>query len=144
MSIIQGSGMNPMAQSMWDSAPPLSTSSSVIPTMQVDWKETAEGHVIKADLPGVRKEEVKVELERGGVLVISGERHRELEEKGDTWRQMERTSGKFTRRLQLPDDAKVEAVKAFMEHGVLTITVPKADLNKPQIEASEKREIANN
>ncbi|URE29783.1 heat shock [Musa troglodytarum] len=97
--------------------------------MQVDWKETGEVHVIKADLPGVRREEVKVELESGGrVLQISGERRR---------RQVERSSGRFMRRLSLPANAKVEGVKASMEHGVLTVVVPKAEVNQPRLESAQ-------
>uniref|UniRef100_A0A0E0BWT2 SHSP domain-containing protein n=1 Tax=Oryza meridionalis TaxID=40149 RepID=A0A0E0BWT2_9ORYZ len=50
---------------------------------RVDWKETPESHVFKADLPGVKKEEVKVEVEEGNVLVISGQRSKEKEDKND-------------------------------------------------------------
>ncbi|CAL9145074.1 class I heat shock protein-like [Musa acuminata AAA Group] len=131
--------MDPFAQGLWDSssaAPP--AAAAELPGMQVDWKETGEVHVIKADLPGVRREEVKVELESGGrVLQISGERRREVQETGDTWRQVERSSGRFMRRLSLPENAKVEGVKASMEHGVLTVVVPKAEVNQPRIESAQ-------
>ncbi|CAL9153597.1 class I heat shock protein-like [Musa acuminata AAA Group] len=132
--------MDPFAQGLWDSssAAPPAAAAAELPGMQVDWKETGEVHVIKADLPGVRREEVKVELESGGrVLQISGERRREVHETGDTWRQVERSSGRFMRRLSLPENAKVEGVKASMEHGVLTVVVPKAEVNQLRIESAQ-------
>ncbi|KAK4403337.1 class I heat shock protein 3 [Sesamum angolense] len=101
----------------------------------VDWRETPNAHVFKADVPGLRKEEVKVELEDDRILQISGERKREMEEKGDTWHRVERSSGLFTRRFRLPENAKVEEVKACMENGVLTVTVPKVEAKKPEVKS---------
>ncbi|KAK1322453.1 hypothetical protein QJS10_CPA03g01776 [Acorus calamus] len=102
---------------------------------RIDWKETPEAHVFKADLPGLKKEEVKVEVEEGRVLQISGERSREKEEKNDTWHRVERSSGRFFRRFRLPEGARVDQVKAAMENGVLTVTVPKAEVKKPEVKA---------
>ncbi|BAB64125.1 putative heat shock protein [Oryza sativa Japonica Group] len=104
---------------------------------RVDWKETPESHVFKADLPGVKKEEVKVEVEEGNVLVISGQRSKEKEDKNDKWHRVERSSGQFMRRFRLPENAKVDQVKASMENGVLTVTVPKAEVKKPEVKAIE-------
>ncbi|PKI46626.1 hypothetical protein CRG98_032968 [Punica granatum] len=94
---------------------------------------TPEAHIFKADLPGLRKEEVKVEVEDGRVLQISGERRREREEKGDTWHRMERSTGQFTRRFRLPENAKMDQVKASMENGVLTVTVPKVEEKRSEV-----------
>ena len=102
---------------------------------RVDWKETPEAHVFKADLPGLKKEEVKVEVEDKDILQISGERSKENEEKSDKWHRVERASGKFMRRFKLPENAKMEEVKATMENGVLTVTVPKAPEKKPEVKS---------
>lgn len=78
---------------------------------------------------------MKVELEEGNVLQISGERTREHEEKNDKWHRVERSSGQFVRRFRLPDNVKVDQIKGTMENGVLTVTVPKAEEQKPQVKA---------
>ncbi|KAH7553772.1 hypothetical protein ACOSP7_029377 [Xanthoceras sorbifolium] len=108
---------------------------STFANAQVDWKETPEAHVFKADLPGLKKEEVKVEVEEGRVLQISGERSVEKEDKNETWHRVERGRGKFLRRFWLPENAKVDQVKASMENGVLTVTVPKMEEKKPEVKS---------
>lgn len=102
---------------------------------RIDWKETQDAHIFKADLPGLTKEEVKVELEEGNVLQIRGDRSREIEEKTDQWHRVERSSGKFLRRFRLPENTKVDEVKASMENGVLTVIVPKEQVTKPNVKA---------
>ncbi|GFP94284.1 18.1 kDa class i heat shock protein [Phtheirospermum japonicum] len=72
-------------------------------------------------------------MEDGNVLRISGERIHEEEEKDDQWHRVERSSGKFLRRFRLPEDAKFDEVKAAMESGVLTVTVPKGEVKKPEV-----------
>ncbi|KAK6933070.1 Alpha crystallin/Hsp20 domain [Dillenia turbinata] len=101
----------------------------------IDWKETPTAHVFKADVPGLKKEEVKVEVEDGRILQISGERNREKEEKTDTWHRVERSQGSFKRRFRLPENAKVEEVSAAMEDGVLTVMVPKVEESKRDMKA---------
>nr|ABK26804.1 unknown [Picea sitchensis] len=105
---------------------------SAVANTQIDWKETSEAHIFKADLPGLKKEEVKIELEEGQrILQISGERSKEEEHKNDKWHRIERSRGKFLRRFRLPENAKVEEMKASMENGVLTVTVPKQPEPQP-------------
>ena len=76
-----------------------------------------------------------MELEEGRVLQISGERSREVEDRNDKWHRVERSSGKFVRRFRLPENAKVDEVKAAMENGVLTVTVPKEEVKAAQVKA---------
>ncbi|XP_021720876.1 16.9 kDa class I heat shock protein 3-like [Chenopodium quinoa] len=116
---------------------PSAQDTSAFVSTRVDWKETPEAHVFKADLPGLKKEEVKVEVEEGRVLQISGERNKEKEEQNDRWHRVERSSGKFVRRFRLPENAKMDQVKASLENGVLTVTVPKEEEKKPEVKAIE-------
>ncbi|KDP42165.1 hypothetical protein JCGZ_02895 [Jatropha curcas] len=102
---------------------------------RIDWKETPEAHIFKADVPGLKKEEVKVEVEDDRTLQISGERNVEKEDKNGTWHRVERSSGKFMRRFRLPENAKMDQVKASMGNGVLTVTVPKEEIKKPDVKA---------
>ncbi|KAL4302736.1 hypothetical protein GQ457_10G024520 [Hibiscus cannabinus] len=114
----------------------LNTQNSFV-NARIDWKETPEAHVFKADLPGLKKEEIKVEIEEDRVLQISGERNVEKEDKNDTWHRVERSSGKFMRRFRLPENVRMDQVKASMENGVLTVTVPKVEVKKPDVKAIE-------
>jgi len=149
MSLIRRSNVfDPFSLDLWDpfqGFPFGSGSGSLFPRIssdsdaaafagaRIDWKETPKAHVFKADVPGLKKEEVKVEVEDGNVLQISGERSKEQEEKNDRWHRVERSSGKFLRRFRLPENAKTEQIKASMENGVLTVTVPKEEVKKPEV-----------
>ncbi|KAL8499250.1 hypothetical protein ACS0TY_022291 [Phlomoides rotata] len=132
---------DPFSLEAWDTFRDLQLSRSAgdeasqFAAARIDWKETAEAHVFKADVPGLKKEEVKVEVEEGNVLQISGERNREKEEKNDTWHRVERSSGKFRRCFRLPENAKLDQIRASMENGVLTVTVPKEEVKKPEVKA---------
>ncbi|KAL1542133.1 HSP20-like chaperones superfamily protein [Salvia divinorum] len=138
---------DPFSLDVWDPFEgfPLSSAVANIPSSareatavanaRIDWKETPEAHLFKVDVPGLKKEEVKVEVEDGCILQISGERSKEQEEKSDKWHRVERSSGKFLRRFRLPENAKLEQVKAAMEDGVLTVTVPKEEVKKPEVKA---------
>ncbi|KAM0831181.1 hypothetical protein ACQ4PT_065732 [Festuca glaucescens] len=148
MSIVRRSSVfDPFSLDLWTD--PFIAFRSIVPALgnseaaafanaHVDWKETPEAHVFKADLPGVKKEEVKVEVEDGNVLVVSGERTKEKEDKNSKWHRVERSSGKFVRRFRLPENARMEEVKAGLENGVLTVTVPKkSEVKKPEAKAIE-------
>ncbi|KAL3323023.1 hypothetical protein AABB24_040229 [Solanum stoloniferum] len=134
---------DPFSLDIWDplegfpiTNPPSSVrETSAFANARIDWKETPEAHVFKVDVPGIKKEEVKVEVEEGRILQISGERSKEQEEKNDQWHRMERSSGKFVRRFRLPENVKMEEIKAAMENGVLTVTVPKEEVKKPEVKA---------
>ena len=80
---------------------------------------------------------MKVEVEEGRMLQISGERSKEQEEKNDKWHRVERSSGRFLRRFRLLENAKIDEVKACMENGVLTVMVPKEEVKKAKVKAIE-------
>uniref|UniRef100_A0A7C9D5L5 Uncharacterized protein n=1 Tax=Opuntia streptacantha TaxID=393608 RepID=A0A7C9D5L5_OPUST len=116
---------------------PLAQETSDFVTPRVDWKETPEAHIFKVDLPGLKRDEVKVEVEGGRILHISGERSREEEDKNDKWHCVERGSGKFLRRFRLPLNVKMDEVKATMENRFLTVVVPKEEPKKPEVKTIE-------
>jgi HSP20 family protein len=101
-----------------------------------DITEDDKEYVIKAELPDVKKEEVKVTVENG-TLTISGERKFEKEEKKKKYHRVERSYGSFVRSFTLPDQADSSKVKAEFKNGMLTVRVPKNEKAKPkQIEVN--------
>jgi len=97
----------------------------------MDVQETTSEYLIKADLPEVKKEDVKVSLEEG-VLAVEGERKLEQEETGKKFHRVERSYGKFVRRMMLPTDIDPQKVAADFKDGVLNIHLPKSPAIKPQ------------
>ncbi|GJW61368.1 HSP20-like chaperones superfamily protein [Tanacetum coccineum] len=100
---------------------------------RADWKETSMNHVISLDVPGMKRQDIKIEVEDNRVLKVSGEKKAEEEEAdGDKWHRAERTSGKFWRQFKLPANADLDNIKAHLEDGVLKIKVPKMAQEKKQ------------
>ncbi|HLH13262.1 MAG TPA: Hsp20/alpha crystallin family protein [Solirubrobacteraceae bacterium] len=99
-----------------------------VPAM--DLVEEGDRYVLRADLPGVREEDVKIELE-DNVLTISGERRSEHEERKEGYYRVERASGSFSRSLVLPEGVDPQQIRARIEHGVLEVSVPKPAERKP-------------
>lgn len=97
----------------------------------VDISETEDGYVIKAEIPGVKKEDVKVTVQ-DGMLAIRGERKQEKEEKGKRFHRIERAYGSFMRSFRLPDDADEGGVSAEFKDGILNVTLKKSAKTKPQ------------
>jgi HSP20 family protein len=97
----------------------------------VDISEDDKEYLIKAELPDVKKEDVKVTAE-DGTLTITGERKFEKEEKNKKYHRVERTFGSFGRTFSLPDDARPAKVSAEFKDGVLTVHLTKDEKAKPQ------------
>ncbi|MDF2458358.1 MAG: Heat shock protein Hsp20 family [Nitrospira sp.] len=97
----------------------------------VDISETESEYLIKAELPEVRKEDVKVTVENG-VLTLQGERRQEKEEKGKRFHRVERSYGSFVRSFTLPESVDEGGVKAEYKDGVLALHLPKSERVKPK------------
>ena len=99
-----------------------------VPAM--DLMETDDAFVVKADLPGLERDDVSVEI-KDNVLSISGERKAEHTEDQDGYVRVERSYGSFARTFQLPDGVDPDAVKASFDKGVLEVRIPKPEERKP-------------
>ncbi len=91
---------------------------------QVDILESPESFTIKAELPEINKDDVKISVDNG-VLTLQGERKQEKEEKGRTFHRIERFYGHFSRSFTLPDNVDSNAIKAAFKEGMLTLQLPK-------------------
>jgi HSP20 family protein len=101
-------------------------------TPPVDIQETDNEFIVKADLPEIKKEELKVHFQEG-VLAIEGERRQEKEEKGKRFHRVERDYGKFVRRFAMPTEIDPGKLRAEFKEGVLIIYLPKAPAAKPTV-----------
>ena len=97
----------------------------------VDIEESAEAYVIRAELPGLSKEKVKVTVENG-VLTLSGARDLERRVETKTFHRVERSHGTFTRSFTLPDDVDSKSVAANFKDGVLEIQIAKREEALPK------------
>jgi HSP20 family protein len=100
-----------------------------IPAM--DLVERDEHFVLRADLPGVREQDVAIEVE-DAVLTVSGERRIEREDAGEGYHRIERATGAFRRSLTLPDGVDPKGIAARFAHGVLEVTIPKPKQRHPE------------
>ena len=100
-------------------------------TPRLDVVEDKDHYTVKLDLPGMRKDDVKITL-RENVLNVRGERVEEVKREADTYHIVERRFGKFSRSLTLPTNVKADKIEAKMVEGVLTVTLPKAEDAKPR------------
>lgn len=96
----------------------------------IDVQETEKEYLLKADLPEVKRDDVKVDV-KDGVLSVEGERKQEKEEKGKKFHRVERSYGKFVRRLTLPVDVDEQKIAAELKDGVLNVHLPKSATSKP-------------
>ncbi len=93
--------------------------------------ETENEYLIKAELPDVGKEDVKVTVEED-VITISGERRNDLEHKDEKLHRIESFYGSFRRSFRLPEDADVTAIQAESRNGILKVRVPKKPAARPR------------
>jgi HSP20 family protein len=100
-------------------------------TPAVDIYETDASVVVKAELPGVQKDQVGVEV-KDGVLTLRGERKYEKEVKEENFHRIERSYGTFQRAFSLPTTVDQENISAAMKDGVLEVTLPKKEAAKPK------------
>jgi HSP20 family protein len=91
---------------------------------RVDISENDGQYLVKADIPGVAKEDIKITVDND-VITIQGERKQEQEEENKHFHRVERFYGSFIRSFTLPDDADAAAFKAAAQEGQLTVTIPK-------------------
>lgn len=97
----------------------------------MDIEETKDDIIVKAEIPGMTKEDVKIQV-TGDILTISGERKREEETRDKTYHRIERSYGQFQRMITLPSEVQSAKAKASYENGVLTIKLPKSEEVKPK------------
>ncbi len=113
----------------WDPFGDQRPAATFAPTFEV--KETAEAYVVRADVPGVKEENVDVSL-HNGILAISGARAAEERKEGETYFLYERQYGTFSRSFALPETADGDKVDAKLDNGVLTVTIGKRAEAKPK------------
>ncbi|KZV36509.1 small heat shock protein 17.3 kDa [Dorcoceras hygrometricum] len=97
-----------------------------------DVKEYQKSYEFVIDMPGLKSGDIKVQVEEGNVLLISGERKREDVKEGEKYVRMERRVGKFMRKFVLPENANTETIKAVCQDGVLAVTVEKLPPPEPK------------
>jgi HSP20 family protein len=97
----------------------------------MDLVEDDDAFVLRADLPGMREEDVSIEFE-DSVLTVSGERKSEHEERKEGFHRVERAFGSFSRTLTLPKGIDAEAIHASFDNGVLEVRIPKPEETKPR------------
>ena len=98
---------------------------------RVDIAETENEFTIKAEIPEVKKDDVKVTVD-SGVLTIRGERKQEKEEKDKKFHRVERYYGSFTRSFTLPDNVDESKIEASFKDGMLNLKIPKTEAAKPK------------
>jgi HSP20 family protein len=99
-----------------------------IPPM--DLVETEDHLVLRADLPGVERDDIEIEVKEG-LLTISGERRSRHEDKREGFHRVERSFGRFSRSLELPKGIEVKSIEAAFDKGVLEVRMPKPAERKP-------------
>jgi HSP20 family protein len=97
----------------------------------VDISETKDNVLIKAEMPGLNKEDVKISMQ-DNMLTLTGEKKQEKEEKETNYHRVERSYGAFSRSFSLPTSVKSDKIRATYKDGILSITLPKTEEVKPK------------
>ncbi|HXD57819.1 MAG TPA: Hsp20/alpha crystallin family protein [Thermoleophilaceae bacterium] len=108
---------------------PVNSSQRWAPAM--DLVEADDHFVLKADLPGLADDDVNIEVQ-DGTLTISGERKSENEKREKGWYRVERSFGRFSRSLSLPEGVDADKIEASFDKGVLEVRIPKPEERKPR------------
>jgi len=106
--------------------------SEMVWTPVVDLLDKKDHLLLRADLPGIKKDEVKISISGGNLLTISGETTRCEEEKREDYYRCERYSGGFSRAVQLPAEVVVDKVEATLQDGILEVKLPKKVVKRPK------------
>jgi HSP20 family protein len=125
------SRINSLFDEVFDRANGHSQAYSGVWAPPVDILESRDSYLIRAELPGMKKEEISVEFKEGA-LTLSGEKKFEEPAEGVTYHRSERASGKFARSFYLPQTIKQDGINATFRDGILEVHVPKADEAKPK------------
>jgi HSP20 family protein len=97
----------------------------------MDLVEAEDHFVLKADLPGLGDDDVTIEVQ-DGTLTLSGERKSEHETREKGWYRLERSFGRFSRSLTLPEGVDADKIEASFDKGVLEVRIPKPEERKPR------------
>lgn len=100
-------------------------------TPAVDLRETEDEYIVHADLPGMKKEDIDIEVVED-VVTIKGERKQESEQKSGNFHRVERNYGSFLRAVEIPGGFAADNVTATFDNGVLEVKLPKRDEQKPR------------
>jgi HSP20 family protein len=128
------SEMNRLFNTFFDSSTPRNGAGRAVARRwipAIDVVETDEHFVLRADLPGLSENDVKIEVE-DNVLTVSGERKTEHEQSGKAYYRSERSFGSFSRSLTLPEGVDADAIQASFDTGVLEVQIPKPEQHKPR------------
>ena len=99
--------------------------------MKTDIKEGENEYTLEIEMPGIKKENIKIELSKG-YITISAENNNEVEEKEKNYIRKERHYGSFTRSFYVGDKVEMNDINASMDNGILSITVPKEESEEPE------------
>lgn len=98
---------------------------------RVDVRETKDNFQIDAEIPGIKRDDVEINIDNH-VLTIQGQTKQEKKEEGEEYHRVERYYGSFSRSFSLPENVDEEKIEASFKDGLLTLTVPKTEKAKPK------------